>query len=71
MLKWLRPKRTPDEELVRQIKESVSKLKTLGKEASSRGIIVWLKTREHRGEFFILEKMMFDEAYKSTRTNLG
>lgn len=57
-------KRTPDEELIAQIRTKVVELQVLADKAQARGITVWLKGgwKPHPIK---AETIRFDEAYKT------
>ncbi len=64
-------KKTPDQELVADIKRVTSELQSLGLEAKRRGITVWLKHRNWgKVEVVKPDTLHFDEAYKTERNNL-
>lgn len=61
-------KRTPDEELIAEIRTKVGELQVLARQADARGITVWLRGDWNK-KIFRADTVRFDEAYKSSRKN--
>lgn len=72
MFKWLFPEPTPDEALIAELKEAVTRVAELGEEAKSRGITVYLKTSPWRGaDYFNARSLRWGEAFKTKTERFG
>lgn len=58
------PPPTPDQELIKQLKDAVREVARLGAEAHDRGIFVYLKDNRYQGGVFIARSLIFRVAYR-------